>query len=304
MRLGGRGGAWGLDARLFVRNRLALAGGILVLLVIVAAILAPVVATQDPLAMELGARLQPPSAEHLLGTDQFGRDVFARIMYGARISIQVGLVSVGIALGCGLPVGAISGYVGGALDQLVMRLMDAVLAFPAILLALALVAALGPDITNVMMAIGIRYTPIFGRIARATTLAEREKEYVVAARALGEPGPSILFRQILPNCLAPLLVQATASLAQAIIVEASLSFLGVGTPPPTPSWGTMLFEARGFVERAPLVAVFPGLAICLTVLGFNLMGDGLRDLLDPRLRVELGPGASGTMALAPLRAAR
>ncbi|MBI4590480.1 MAG: ABC transporter permease [Candidatus Rokubacteria bacterium] len=290
--------------RVFLRNRLALVGGILVGLVVLAALSAPLLARQDPLAMDLGARLRPPSAEHLLGTDQFGRDVFARIMYGARISVKVGLVSVGIALGCGLPLGSISGYVGGALDHLIMRIMDAVLAFPAILLALALVAALGPDITNVMIAIGIRYTPIFGRLARAAVLAEREKEYVAAARALGLSSPWILVRQILPNCLAPLLVQATASLAQAIIVEASLSFIGVGTPPPTPSWGTMLFEARGFIERAPLVAVFPGLAICLAVLGFNLMGDGVRDLLDPRLRVELGPGASGAMVLAPSRASR
>ena len=289
---------------LFAHNRLALGGAVVVLLVVVAAAVGPVLSTQDPLAMDLGARLQAPSGEHALGTDQFGRDLLARILHGARISVQVGLVAVAIGLALGLPLGAAAAFLGGMFDHLAMRIMDAILAFPAILLALAIVAALGPDITNVMIAIGVRYAPIFARIARAAVLAEREKEYVVAAQALGQPGFAILTREILPNCWAPLLVQASASFAQAIIIESSLSFIGVGMPPPTPSWGTMLFEARGFLERAPLVAIFPGLAICLAVLGFNLMGDGLRDALDPRLRSELGRSAGGAMALVPARGGR
>lgn len=290
--------------RLFARNRLALAGGTVVALVAITAAVGPVLSAQDPLAIDLGARLRAPSAEHPLGTDQFGRDILVRILHGARISVQVGLISVALGLGLGLPFGAGAALAGGMVDQAVMRVMDAVLAFPAILLALAIVAALGPDITNVMIAIGVRYAPIFGRIGRAAVLAEREKDYVVAARALGGPGLRVLGRHILPNCLAPLLVQATASFARAIVIESSLSFVGVGTPPSAPSWGTMLFEARGFVERAPFVAIFPGLAICLAVLGFNLMGDGLRDALDPRLRSEMGRSAGGALALVPARSAR
>lgn len=285
--------------RLFVRNRMALMGAVLVALVVLTAAAGPVLVGEDPLAMDLGVRLQSPSAAHVLGTDQFGRDLLSRIVHGARISVKVGLVSVVLGLVVGLPLGAFSGWVGGAVDLVVMRIMDAVLAFPAILLALAIVAALGPDVTNVMLAIGFRYAPIFARIARAAVLGEREKEYVAAARALGQSGLATLLRHILPNCTAPLVVQATANFAQAIIIESSLSFIGVGTPPPTPSWGTMLFEARGFVERAPFVAIFPGAAICLAVLGFNLMGDGLRDALDPRLRSELNTSAAGALVLAP-----
>jgi peptide/nickel transport system permease protein len=290
--------------RLFVRNRVAMVGAVLVALVILTAAAGPVLVGEDPLAMDLGVRLQAPSASHVLGTDQFGRDLLSRIVHGARISVKVGVVSVLLGLVVGLPLGAFSGWVGGAVDLVIMRIMDAVLAFPAILLALAIVAALGPDITNVMLAIGFRYAPIFARIARAAVLGEREKEYVAAARALGQSGLATLLRHILPNCTAPLVVQATANFAQAIIIESSLSFIGVGTPPPTPSWGTMLFEARGFVERAPLVAIFPGAAICLAVLGFNLMGDGLRDALDPRLRSELGKSAAGGLTLLAAGAAK
>ncbi len=250
-----------MSLRALTKNRLAFAGCVLVALVAGSAVLGPVLSSQDPLAMDLGARLSRPSADNPLGTDQFGRDLLARILHGARISVKVGLISVAIGLGLGLPLGAGAAYLGGAVDQIAMRVMDAV-------------------------------------------LSEREKEYVIAAQALGKPGLRILGREILPNCWAPLLVQSSANFAQAIIIESSLSFIGVGTPPPTPSWGTMLFEARGFLERAPLVAVFPGLAICLSVLGFNLAGDGLRDLLDPRLRSELGRSASGAMALAPTRSAR
>jgi peptide/nickel transport system permease protein len=285
--------------RLFVRNRVALVGAVLVALVMLMAAAGPVLVAEDPLAMDLGVRLQAPSAAHVLGTDQFGRDLLSRIVHGARISVKVGVVSVLLGLVVGLPLGAFSGWVGGAVDVVIMRIMDAVLAFPAILLALAIVAALGPDVTNVMLAIGFRYAPIFARIARAAVLGERDKEYVAAARALGQSGLATLLRHILPNCTAPLVVQATANFAQAIIIESSLSFIGVGTPPPTPSWGTMLFEARGFVERAPFVAIFPGAAICLAVLGFNLMGDGLRDALDPRLRSELNTSAAGALVLAP-----
>ncbi len=269
--------------RAMAANRLASVGGGLILAVIVVAALAPLLATADPLKMSMRERFAAPGAAYWLGTDHFGRDVWSRLVFGARLSLAVSVAAVGLGLALGVPLGAVSGYAGARVDQLLMRAMDALLAFPPILLALAVVAVLGPGLANTALAIGLVYIPRLARIVRASVLQEREKEYVAAARVLGESDGRILFGHILPNCLSPLLVQGTAYLAAAVLVESSLSFLGLGAPPPAPSWGAMLSEARGHLESYPLVAIFPGLAISLTVLGFNLLGDGLRDILDPRL---------------------
>jgi peptide/nickel transport system permease protein len=258
-------------------------GGVIIAPLLLVALFMPWLSPVDPLAMDFTALLSPPSWSHLLGTDQFGRDILARIVHGARISFKVGIISVGLAVAFGTPLGAVAGYLGGWTDNLIMRIMDAILAFPATLLAIGLVSALGPSTGSAMIAIGVVYIPRFARLMRASVLARREEEYVLAAKALGETDLLLFFRHIFPNSLSPLIVQATVTFAFAIIIEAGLSFLGLGTPPPTPSWGLMLNEARAFMASAPHVAVFPGLAISLAVLGFNLLGDGLRDLLDPRL---------------------
>lgn len=270
-------------ARDMAANRLASVGGGLVLAVIVVAALAPLLATADPLKMSMRERFAAPGTAYWLGTDHFGRDVWSRLVFGARLSLAVSVAAVGLGLALGVPLGAVSGYARARVDQLLMRAMDALLAFPPILLALAVVAVLGPGLANTAFAIGLVYIPRLARIVRASVLQEREKEYVAAARVLGDSDGRILFGHILPNCLSPLLVQGTAYLAAAVLVESSLSFLGLGAPPPAPSWGAMLSDARGHLESYPLVAIFPGLAISLTVLGFNLLGDGLRDILDPRL---------------------
>ncbi len=268
----------------FRKNRLALMGMTIVLSVVVVALLAPVIQKFDPLQQNMSLRLSPPGSEHFFGTDQFGRDVWSRIVHGARVSLYVGIIAVGIGIFFGCPIGAISGYFRGKTDEVIMRFMDAFLAFPPILLALVVVAILGSSLFNTMLAIGIVYIPRFARVIRGSVLAEREKEYVEASRMIGESNMSILFRQIIPNCLSPVIVQGTVFLAYAILTEASLSFLGLGIAPPNPSWGSMLNEARVFIETDPLQAVIPGLAISFTVLGFNLFGDGLRDIMDPRLR--------------------
>ncbi len=268
----------------FRKNRLALLGMIIVLSVVIVALLAPVIQVFDPLEQNMSIRISAPSREHILGTDQFGRDLWSRIVHGARVSLYVGIVAVGIGILIGCPIGAISGYFRGKTDEVIMRFMDAFLAFPPVLLALVVVAILGSSLFNTMLAIGIVYIPRFARVIRGSVLAEREKEYVEASRMIGESNMSILFRQIIPNCLSPVIVQGTVFLAYAILTEASLSFLGLGIAPPNPSWGSMLNEARVFIETNPLQAIFPGLAISLTVLGFNLFGDGLRDIMDPRLR--------------------
>ncbi len=268
----------------FVKNRLALFGMTIVICMIIVALLAPVIQRFDPLQQNMAIRLSPPGAEHFFGTDQYGRDIWSRIVHGARVSIYVGVIAVGIGILIGCPIGAISGYFRGKTDEVIMRFMDAFLAFPPVLLALVVVAILGSSLFNTMIAIGIVYIPRFARVIRGSVLAEREKEYVEASRMIGESNMSILFRQIIPNCLSPVIVQGTVFLAYAIITEASLSFLGLGIAPPNPSWGSMLNEARVFIETDPLQAIFPGLAISFTVLGFNLFGDGLRDILDPRLK--------------------
>jgi peptide/nickel transport system permease protein len=266
-----------------LKNRLAFLGMIIVIVVLLIALLAPFIQMYSPVKQNISNRLQTPSREHILGTDHFGRDIWARIVHGARVALMVGIVAVGIGVIFGTPIGAVSGYYRGRLDMVIMRFMDTFLAFPAILLALAVVAILGSSLTNTMIAIGIVYIPRFARVVRGSVLAEREKSYVSASRVVGESHFSTLFRQILPNSLSPLIVQATVFIAYAILTEAALSFLGLGIAPPNPSWGSMLNDARTFIEQAPHLAIIPGLAISITVLGFNLFGDGLRDVLDPRL---------------------
>jgi peptide/nickel transport system permease protein len=265
-----------------LRNRLAALGLIIVLLTSLTAILAPQLATHDPFQMNLADRLVRPSAEHWLGTDSYGRDIFTRLVYGSRIAMRVALGAVLLAVVIGVPIGALSGYAGGWVDTLIMRGIDTLLAFPGRLLAITLVAAMGPTFLTLCLAIGITSLPGYARVVRAGVLSQKEKEYVEAARMTGEPEFRILFYQILANCIAPILVLISLDFAHAILVESSLSFLGLGFPPPAPSWGLMLSEARGYMELAPHVAIIPGLVISITILGFNLIGDGLRDIFDPR----------------------
>ncbi len=267
----------------FRRNRLALVGIIIVISVLVVAFLAPVIQIHDPLQQNIANRLQTPSWEHWFGTDHLGRDVWSRIVHGSRVALMVGIIAVGIGVIFGTPIGAISGFYRGKVDEVIMRIMDAVLAFPPILMALVVVTILGSSLFNTMIAIGVDYIPRFARVIRGSVLSEREKEYVEAGRMVGESNLSILFRQILPNSLSPLIVQSTVFIAYAMLTEAALSFLGLGIQPPNPSWGSMLNEAKLFIESDPYLAIIPGLAISITVLGFNLFGDGLRDILDPRL---------------------
>jgi peptide/nickel transport system permease protein len=229
-------------------------------------------------------RFSGPTLAHPLGTDDFGRDILSRIMYGARVSLQVGIIAVGIAATTGTLLGLVAGYSGRVADEVIMRAMDILFAFPAILLAIAILAALGKGVTNAMIAIGVVYIPIFARIARGAVLSVRGEEFVDAARAIGASHRRILFRHIFPNCTAPLIVEVSLSLAFAILAEAALSFFGLGTQPPDPSWGRMLSEGRAYFRQSPWLGIFPGIAIMLAVMGFNFLGDGLRDALDPRLK--------------------
>ena len=264
------------------KNRLSLAGGLLLLLFLGVAAFAPWIAPMDPHSQDLYGRLSPPSLENWFGTDDFGRDILSRIIYGSRISLRVGVAAVAIALLIGTVIGLIAGYWGGILDNLLMRLMDMMLAFPSILLAIVIVAILGPSLANAMLAIGIVSIPKYARLVRASVLSVREKDYVAAARALGAGDARIILTAILPNCIAPLTVQSTLGMASAILDAAGLSFLGLGAQPPIPEWGAMLSGGRDFITKAPWVLTFPGLAILLTVLSFNMLGDGLRDALDPK----------------------
>ena len=268
--------------RRLVRRRGAMVGLAVVVFFILLALFAPFVAPYDPLQTSWSAIRKAPSAAHLFGTDEIGRDVLARVIWGARASLSAGLVSVCISLSLGVPIGLIAGYVGGFTDGLISRLTDAMLACPFLILAIALAAFLGPSLTNAMIAIGISATPVFIRLTRAQVLAVKVEDYVEAARAVGNSHLRIALRHILPNVLPPLIVQATLATAAAIIAEASLSFLGLGQQPPAPSWGSMLNTAKNYVENAPWMAVWPGVSIFLLVLSFNLLGDGLRDALDPR----------------------
>ena len=273
---------WQRALRLLRQRRLAVFGLGVVLFFIVAAILAPLISPYDPLATSWAMVRKPPSLQHPFGTDEIGRDVLARVIWGARASLLAGLASVSLALAAGVPIGLVSGYLGGMVDGTLMRVIDAMLAIPFLILAIALAAFLGPSLTNAMIAIGISQTPIFARLTRGQVLAVKHEEYVEAARAVGNPHYRIVLRHILPNIVPPLLVQATLAAAAAIIAEASLSFLGLGEQPPAPSWGSMLNTAKNFMSQAPWMALWPGLAIFTLVLSLNLFGDGLRDALDPR----------------------
>lgn len=274
--------------RRFLSNRFAVVGLAILLTMVVLAVFAGLVTQYSPTKTDFGALQQAPSPKHIMGTDDLGRDVYSRVLYGARVSLAAGLISVSIALIGGGLIGLISGYFGGRLDEVLMRLVDAMLAFPFLVLAIALAAVLGPSLQNTMIAIGIVTAPVFARLVRGQVLAERPKEYVQAAFALGVGDSRIMVRHLLPNIMGPLIVQVSLSTANAILAEATLSFLGLGIQPPTPSWGSMLNAARGYLAYAPWMALFPGLAIFLAVLSFNLIGDGLRDALDPRLRSERG----------------
>ena len=271
-----------LAARQFLRNRAALAGFCCLSLICLAAIFAPLLAPFDPTQIKLSAKLKPPGAEHWLGTDHFGRDLFSRLLYGGRISLSVGLLVVGFAVVVGVPLGLLAGFLRGQVDNVLMRLVDAFLTFPPLLLAVAIVGLLGPDIQNVMLALGIVQAPILARIVRGSTLSVREEVYIMAARALGASPIRIVLSNILRNIMSPIVVQLTIVFAAAVVAEASLSFLGLGTQPPTPSWGRDLSEARRFLGDAPWMFLAPTGAIMLCVLSINFVGDGLRDSLDPR----------------------
>jgi len=267
----------------FRRNRLAVLGAILLVFFVFCAIFADYLAPYDPLQSDLMNNLAPPSSEHILGTDELGRDLLSRIIHGARISLHLGVISVGTALVFGVLVGAVAGYYGGVIDQIVMRAVDIVLSFPTMLLAIMIVAVLGPGLTNAMIAVGVSLVPEYARLTRSTFLYLRELDFVQAARMVGASDPRVIFRHILPNSLAPLIVQSTLNIATAILSAAALGFLGLGAQPPLPEWGAMLSKGRVYLMVAPHVTLYPGLAIVLSVLSLNMIGDGLRDALDPRM---------------------
>jgi peptide/nickel transport system permease protein len=266
----------------FMSNRAAVAGGIIIAAFVLAALLAPILAPYDPIKTNFLAIRKPPSAMYLLGTDELGRDILSRLLWGARASLMAGCISVAIAMSLGVPLGLIAGYFGGVLDAIISRVTEALLSCPFLVLAIALGAFLGPSLGNAMIAIGLSAMPIFARLTRGQVLAVRAEDYIEGARAIGLPDRWIILRYVLPNVLSPIIVQATLAIATAIIAEASLSFLGLGQQPPAASWGAMLNAAKNYLEQAPWMSLSPGIAIFLTVLGFNLLGDGLRDMLDPR----------------------
>ena len=275
---------WRRALRRLVRRRGAMVGAALALSFILMAVLAPLVAPYDPVATDWSAVRKAPSLLHLMGTDDLGRDVLSRVIFAARASMGAGVVAVSIALALGVPIGLVSGYVGGLIDAVLMRMTDAMLACPFLILAIALASFLGRNLTNAMIAIGVSAMPAFIRLTRAQTLSTKVEDYVEAAKAVGNPHWRIVLRHILPNIVAAIMIQATLAMAQAVIAEASLSFLGLGQQPPQPSWGSMLNIARNFLAQAPWMAWWPGLAIFAAALSFNLLGDGLRDALDPRHR--------------------
>lgn len=270
--------------RVMRRRPVGTAALIVVVLLALAAIASPLIAPYDPLNQDYSALLRSPSLAHPLGTDQVGRDLLSRVIYGARISFLVGVVAVGLALVVGTPIGLVSGYFRGVVDEVLMRIIDAIAAFPSLILALAIVAVLRPNLTNVMVAVGITSIPLFARLTRSQVLSLRERDFVLAAGAMGASDMRIMVRHILPNALSPLIVQATLGLGFAILAEASLGFLGVGVQPPTPSWGSILNQGAPLLERAPWLSIAPGASIFVLVLAFNLVGDALRDELDPRSR--------------------
>jgi peptide/nickel transport system permease protein len=280
--LGTNEGPLSLATRALLRHRSGMIGLLIVLVIVILALLAPWLAPYNALEMHAADRFRPPSKTYLFGTDEFGRDIFSRILMGARTSLSVGVFSILIATVIGVTIGLVAGYESGWFDTMTMRFFDALLAFPAILLAIVIVAVMGPGAFTAMLAIAVVNIPAFARLTRANVLAEKEKQYVEAARAVGAKPQRIIFIGILPNVLATLLVQVTVSIAGAILLEAALSFLGMGTPLPAPSWGSMLSIGRDYMAYAPWYSIFPGLAISLLVMGLFLLGDGLRDALDPR----------------------
>jgi peptide/nickel transport system permease protein len=279
-----RAGPWRRAGRRLLRRKAALVGLAVVLFFVALAVLAPWLAPYDPVATSWGAIRKAPSAAHWFGTDELGRDVLSRVVWGTQASLLAGVVSVSISLLLGVPIGLAAGFIGGHVDTLISRITDAFLACPFLILAIALAAFLGPSLSNAMIAIGISATPIFVRLTRGQVLAVKVEDYVEAARAVGNPPWRIALHHVLPNVTAPLIVQSTLAIAGAVIAEASLSFLGLGQQPPQPSWGSMLNTAKNYMDNAPWMAIWPGLAIFLLVLSFNLLGDGLRDVLDPRAR--------------------
>jgi peptide/nickel transport system permease protein len=269
--------------RQFRANTKATLGLAIVVVLVVVAIFAPVIAPYGVASTNIDERTQPPSLDHPFGTDDLGRDVFSRVVMGSRISLYVGFGAIGAALAFGAVIGVVAGYAGGLPDELLMRLMDAAMAFPPVLLALTLLVVLGPELSNVIFALAFVYTPYIARVTRSAALAERNEAYVEAAVSRGETDTRIVFSEVLPNCMAPILVQGSLNVSFAILAEASLSFLGLGAQPPRPSWGLMINTGRGFMETAPWMLVFPALAIGIAVVGFNMLGDGLRDVLDPKV---------------------
>lgn len=265
------------------RNPVGLLGAAIILITVLLAVGAPVLTSYDP-ASQAAKRLLEPNADHLMGTDQLGRDTYSRILYGARVSLQVGFVAVGIALLVGTLLGLTCGYYGGRLDDVLMRVVDVMSAFPTLVLAIVIAGLLGPSRNNAMIAIGIVYAPAFARVVRGAVLAVKAEPYIESARVVGARDWRTIRLHVLPNIMAPLIVMTSVYLSQAILSEAALSFLGLGTQPPEPSWGGMLNAARQYMELSPWMAIFPGLAIMIVVMGFNFLGDGLRDVLDPRLR--------------------
>ncbi len=266
------------------RNRTAVLGMIVIASFILLAVFAPLLATHDPISTDLGNALQGPSSDHYFGTDELGRDLFSRMLFGARISLNIGLISVGIGLLFGIPLGALSGYYAGKLDLVIQRIIDIMIAFPGILLAIVVVTVLGVGVQNVMIATGIASIPIYARLVRGSVLSVKKQGYITAAKAGGMRDSRIVFFHILPNCIGPIIVQSTFQVATAILWAAGLGFLGLGAQPPTPEWGAILSRGRGYMRVAAYLTTIPGVAIFLMVLGFNLVGDGLRDALDPRSR--------------------
>ena len=273
-----------LSWRRMVRSPNLIIGLVIVAIVVGASLFARFISPYNPIDQSFADQLRPPSWVHLFGTDEFGRDIFSRVIYGSRIALAVGLISDGISLAAGVALGIIAGYFSGWPDTAVMRTMDVLLAFPYLLLAMIVVAILGPSLTNAMIAIGVVYMPRFARLVRGTVLSIREQEFIEGARAIGGGPLRVLSRHVLPNVLSPIIVLATLTIGFAIVETAGLSFLGLGASPPTPEWGSMLATGRSYMLTAPWITTFPGVAILITVIGFNLVGDGLRDLLDPRLR--------------------
>lgn len=279
-----KNGPWREVWRRLKHNKAAMVGLVIIVVLIFGAVFADVIAPYGPDDQNLKERFQTPSAQHLMGTDNFGRDIFSRLLYGARVSLQVGLLAVGIAMILGGILGAIAGFYGGKLDNVIMRFVDILLAIPSILLAISIVAALGPDLKNVMIAVGVGSIPSYARIVRASVLSLRDQEFIEAAKAVGASDTRLILKHIVPNSMAPIIVQATIGVAGAILSAAGLGFIGLGIQPPTPEWGAMLNSGRHYIRDYPHMTAFPGLAIMITIFALNLLGDGLRDALDPRLK--------------------